>query len=416
MSGEAHVTLSRRGLLRAAVGGGAAIAAEQVTGAPSAAALNSRNTSKRSSAHIVPFYGVHQAGITTAPADYLVLAAFDIASTARGSMAVVLRAWTEAAARMSRGERASAFRGGLASPPSDTGEAIGAGPQRLTVTIGFGPELFGKLAMTHRRPVGLRPLPPMPGDQLDAAYSDGDLVVQACAGSQLVALHAVRQLARLGTPVVTMRWLQSGFAPAARPPAVASTPRNLLGFKDGTANPDPGSPRLADSLWIQAPDQPHWAHAGTYLAVRRIRMDLGRWDGDSLNDQQRSVGRVRDSGAPLSGGSEFTPPRFRARRNGALDIPETAHIRVARPQNGEGPMLRRGCSFDDGATPDGQLNAGQIFLAFVRDLQTQFVPALSRVTAGDRMTKRYTTHVGSAVFVIPPGARKGGYVGQTLFD
>jgi deferrochelatase/peroxidase EfeB len=402
--------LSRRGLLQAALGGGATVAAERLLDASPAEARAAGGSSE-----IVPFYGRHQAGITTTPPNCLALAAFDLATSSAAAVRLLLRSWTDAAVRMSEGKLASAAHPGLASPPPDSGEALGAGPQHLTITVGFGPQLFDKLGMPHRRPAGLQPLPAMPGDQLDPKFSDGDVVVQACADGELVATHAVRQLIRISAPLLVPRWLQTGFGIAARAPQVTKTPRNLFGFKDGTANPVPGGAALRQALWIQAPDQPRWAHGGTFLAVRRIRTDLTLWDSDSLGEQQRAFGRVKGTGAPLTGGTEYTAPNFSAKRNGKLVIPRHAHIRVARPHAGEAPMLRRGCNFDDGLTADGQLDAGQLFLAFARDLQSQFVPALTRVMAGDELTKRYTTHVGSAVFVVPPGAPKGGYLGQTLF-
>jgi deferrochelatase/peroxidase EfeB len=405
--------LSRRRLLQAALGGGAAATAGTLLPSIQADALAAATSGSRA----VPFYGRHQAGITTTPPNCLVLAALDLAtSSSRSTVRLLLQEWSLAAARMSEGKLASPMNGNLASPPADTGETLGVGPHHLTITFGFGPQLFEKLGMARRKPLGLKPLPAQPGDKLDPQYCDGDVVIQACADTELVALHAVRQLMRLASPLLTPRWLQTGFGTAARAPQVTKTPRNLLGFKDGTANPTPGSTALKTALWIQPPDQPKWAHRGTFLAVRRVLTDLSLWDSDTLDDQQRAFGRVKASGAPLSGGTEFTKPDFSERRFGKLVIPRTAHIRLARPQTGELPMLRRGCNFDDGLTADGQLNAGQLFLAFVRDLQQQFVPALTRVMSNDQMTKRYTTHVGSAVFVIPPGApTKDDYVGQTLF-
>jgi deferrochelatase/peroxidase EfeB len=403
--------ITRRGLLQAALGSGAVVATEQLfNGAPAQAEQLSGPATEA-----VPFHGRHQAGITTTPPTCLALAAFDLATSSVDAIRLLMRSWTDSAARMTEGKQASAAHPGPASPPPDSGETLGVGPQHLTITFGFGPQLFGKLGMPHRRPAGLQALPAMPGDQLDPNLSDGDVVVQACADSELVATHAIRQLIRSSAPLLVPRWLQTGFGIASRAPQVAKTPRNLFGFKDGTGNPAPNSAALRRALWIAAPDQPRWAHGGTFLAVRRIRTDLTLWDSDSLGAQQAAFGRVKDSGAPLTGGSEYTRPNFSARRNGRLVIPRHAHIRIARPHAGEAPMLRRGCNFDDGLTSDGQLDAGQIFLAFVRDLQSQFVPALSRVTSGDELTKKYTTHVGSAVFVVPPGAPKGGYVGQTLF-
>src|SRR6185436_8956816 len=98
----------------------------------------------------------------------------------------------------------------------DTGEALGLTPARLTLTFGFGPSLFdGRFGAAAHRPAALRPLPPLPGDELDPARSDGDLCVQACADDPQVAFHAVRNLARIGRGAVVMRWAQLGFGRAS---------------------------------------------------------------------------------------------------------------------------------------------------------------------------------------------------------
>ena len=48
------------------------------------------------------------------------------------------------------------------------------------------------------------------------------------------AFHAVRELARLSYGATQFRWVQAGFLPQA---PSDETPRNLMGFKDGTNNP-----------------------------------------------------------------------------------------------------------------------------------------------------------------------------------
>jgi deferrochelatase/peroxidase EfeB len=93
----------------------------------------------------------------------------------------------------------------------------------------------------------------------------------------------------------------------------------------------------------------------------------------------------------------------------------TAHVRLASPSINDGErILRRGYSFTDGVDESlGELEAGLFFICFQRDPRRQFVPIQRRLGSSDALNE-YIKHVGSAVFAVPPGARKGGYVGETL--
>ena len=308
--------------------------------------------------------------------------------------------------------------------PGDSGDADGMLAGRLTVTFGFGPRVFGLPGLGAHRPAGLRPLPRFAGDRLDARRSGGDLVVQACAEDAAIAFHAVRMLATLGAGTVRLRWTQRGFLPSRY--RGDQTPRNLMGMRDGTLNPRPGQPGFARAVWVAGADA-SWLHAGTYMVFRRIRMNLPRWDASSLSEQEATIGRHRESGAPLGGRDEHDSPNLRARRaNGQLVIPARSHIRLAHPSlNGGVAILRRGYSYDDGVTEIGPLSdtaphshtpgfdAGLAFVAFMRDPHAQFVRLQRRLAAEDRLGE-YITHVGSALFAVPPGAGRGGYVGETL--
>jgi deferrochelatase/peroxidase EfeB len=240
----------------------------------------------------IPFDGVHQAGIATAAQDRLHFAAFDVTSGRREDLRDVLRAWTEAARRMTAGELVGEVDV-PAAPPDDTGEAIGLPPARLTVTLGFGPSLFdGRYGLAARRPAPLADLPPLPGDELDPARSGGDLCVQACADDPQVVFHAVRNLARIGRGAVVMRWSQLGFGRTSTTSRAQATPRNLMGFKDGTNNIKlEDEDALAEHVWA---DGPAWLRGGTYLVARRIRMLIEVWDRASFDDQEATIGRVKD--------------------------------------------------------------------------------------------------------------------------
>jgi deferrochelatase/peroxidase EfeB len=365
----------------------------------------------------VPFYGEHQAGIATAAQDRLHFASFEVLSESRAELRKLMREWTVAAAEMTGGELIGDVNDVALAPPDDTGETVGLLPSNLTVTFGFGPNLFAKpgLGLAARRPAALREIPPLPADELNPTEGGGDICVQACSDDPQVAFHAIRNLARIGRGTVAMRWSQLGFGRTSSTTRKQDTPRNLMGFKDGTVNIKSEDTKAMDRfVWVGG-EGPGWMRGGTYMVTRRIRMLLEIWDRSSLEDQERTIGRDKYSGAPLGGIDEFEPLPLDAQTNGHQTIPADAHVRLASTQaNGGERVLRRGYSFTDGVDESlGELEAGLFFICFQRDPEKQFVAIQRRLGSLDALNE-YIKHVGSAVFAVPPGARKGGYVGETL--
>jgi deferrochelatase/peroxidase EfeB len=374
-----------------------------------------------------PFRGEHQSGISTPVQDRLHFAAFDVTTASRAQLIALLKAWTEAAERMTRGRPAGEIgptQGADNLPPDDTGEAIGLSPSGLTLTFGFGPSLFrdvhgrDRFGLADRRPQALEELPHFPGDLLDPARSQGDLCVQACADDPQVAVHAIRNLARIGFGTVAVRWSQLGFGKTSSTTQGDQTPRNLFGFKDGTANIKADERSDLDRhVWVEAGDDAGagWLTGGSYLVTRRINMTIEVWDRQSLGDQESFVGRTKGTGAPLSGGTERTAPDFSMPGHDGPVIPKDAHVRVVHPDFHHGArMLRRGYNFVDGTDQLGGLDAGLFFLAYVRDPRTHFIPIQNSMAKHDAMME-YLKVTGSALFAVPPGAKPGEYVGQSLF-
>jgi len=366
----------------------------------------------------VGFYGKHQAGIDTPAQDRLHFAAFDLLSEDPAELRELLREWTLAAAEATAGEMIGEVNDVALAPPDDTGETVGLLPSSLTVTFGFGPGLFEKpgLGLGGKRPAALKPLPPLPGDELDPAESGGDICVQACADDPQVAFHAIRNLARIGRGTVAMRWSQLGFGRTSTTSRSQDTPRNLMGMKDGTANikAEDGA-AMERFVWVGG-EGPAWMRGGSYMVTRRIRMLLEVWDRASLGDQERTIGRHKYSGAPLGGTDEFEPLPLDAQRDGHPLIPADSHVRLASARENAGArILRRGYSFTDGVDESlGELEAGLFFICFQRDPAKQFVPIQQRLGQIDALNE-YIKHVGSALFAVPPGAKPGGYVGEGLF-
>ncbi len=372
---------------------------------------------------IEPFYGTHQGGIATAAQERIQFAAFNVLTSKRAELQALLRSWTSAAALMTAGAPVGDPSGNPVAPPTDTGEAIGLGAARLTLTFGFGPSLFGnpgddRFGLGAQRPAALADLPAFAHDELDQSISHGDLCVQACAEDPQVAFHAIRELARIGRGTVAVRWSQLGFGRTSSTTAAQVTPRNLQGFLDGTNNVHgDDEPAMAQFIWVANEDDPAWMHGGTYLVARRIRMRIEVWDRSSLADQQATIGRSKLSGAPLGGVHERDTVDLTALGAGGKPvIPLDAHIRLAAPAtNGGIRILRRGYSFTDGIdSQTGQLDGGLFFVCFQRDPRTGFVPVQTRLAGSDALNE-YIVHVGSGLFAVPPGIAGGAYIGQTLF-
>jgi deferrochelatase/peroxidase EfeB len=309
-------------------------------------------------------YGAHQPGIATPLLDHVAFAAFDVAG---GELRDLLMEWSASAERLMRSH------------------------DRLTVTFGLGPALFDeRFGLRRARPVALEELPAFAGDALDPAWCGGDLCVQACADDAALAAAAVDALA--GGPVV-VRWRQDGFLTRGHNDNPRGRPRDPLGFKSGTSNPRRGRD-LDRHVWVGDRERT-WMRGGTFLVVRRIRIALDAWRALPLAEQERVIGRHRDSGAPLGARREFDPLPLAA-------LAPDAHVRLAAPESNDGiTMLRRSYSYD----------GGLLFLAYQRDPRRQFV-AVQRRLAGRDALSAYTEHVGSALFAIPPGAQRGGFIGE----
>ena len=293
----------------------------------------------------------------------------------------------------------------------DTGEAAGLEPASLSVTIGLGPGIFDeRFGLAAKKPRLLADIPVLPSDQLQKDLSGGDLSIQACADDPQVAYHAVRNLARMVRGVADTRWTVLGFGRASAGRG-QQTPRNLMGFKDGTRNVSIDGD-YDEHVWVT---DDGWMTGGTYQVVRKIAMKIETWDSDPVSDQQAIFGRTKTEGAPLSGAKESDTPDFSAKgKDGATTIEPTAHIALAAHENNGGvKILRRGYNYTDGLNAVGQLDAGLLFIAYMND-PDHFVTLQRKLGASDRLNE-YISHIGSGVFAVPPAPATGRYIGQELF-
>ena len=372
--------IARRTILKAGVGA-AAVAATSV--GLSAAKKNGSTDS------VEPFFGKHQSGIATKPQEHATWIAFNLKpETDSAGLGRLMRVWTTDAARLMEGQPALA----------DNEETLAQGESNLTITFGFGPKLAGDAAMIHQIPL-------LSIDQLKEEWSGGDLLIQICGNDLVKVHHAVRELVTDAKPFADAHWQQAGFLP--RVDLVAGqTPRNLMGQKDGTANYKPDSDEFNQTVWINSGA----AAGGTVMVIRRIAMKLDKWETLSPDLKSKSIGRDIKSGAPLSGGDEFTPADFEKKDHHGLVIPGDSHVRRARMENIK--IHRRGYNYRTESSSSQEVDEGLIFVSFQANLH-QFMQIQKRLESMDSLNT-WTTPIGSAVFLIPPGCENGGWIGQTL--
>ena len=347
----------------------------------------------------ISFYGKHQAGITTPMQKNIYFVVLDLRTTDKNELIQLFKDWTDYSQKLVNGELVKKDGSNALLPPSDTGETVGLNPYRLTLTFGVSASFLTKLGLEKKRPKLFRDLPAFPKEQLREQYTGGDIVIQACADDEQVAFHAVRNLIRKGRNKVTMKWSQSGFAAIGDR---METPRNLFGFKDGTANVTTEKD-FNKVVWADSQD---WMNNGSYMAVRRIIMHLETWDRTNLKEQENTFGRYKESGAPFGKQNEFDEVDLSL-------LPVDSHVRLAKEVNL--PILRRSYSYSDGIDPKtGQFDAGLLFIAFQKDPDS-FVKIQTNLGADDKMNE-YVTHIGSGLFACFGGVKEGGYIGQDLFE
>lgn len=347
----------------------------------------------------ISFYGKHQAGITTPMQKNIYFVVLDLRTTDKNELIQLFKDWTDYSQKLVNGELVKKDGSNALLPPSDTGETVGLNPYRLTLTFGVSASFLTKLGLERKRPKLFRDLPAFPKEQLREQYTGGDIVIQACADDEQVAFHAVRNLIRKGRNKVTMKWSQSGFAAIGDR---METPRNLFGFKDGTANVTTEKD-FDKVVWADSQD---WMNNGSYMAVRRIIMHLETWDRTNLQEQENTFGRYKESGAPFGKKNEFDEVDLSL-------LPVDSHVRLAKEV--DLPILRRSYSYSDGIDPKtGQFDAGLLFIAFQKD-PDRFVKIQTNLGADDKMNE-YVTHIGSGLFACFGGVKEGGYIGQDLFE
>nr|WP_320151474.1 iron uptake transporter deferrochelatase/peroxidase subunit [uncultured Tolumonas sp.] len=367
-----------------------------------------------------PFYGQYQRGITTPQQAAMMLVAFDILATNKADLTRLFKLLTERCVFLMQGGQPVQVDNKL--PPLDSG-IMGTQiyPDNLTITVSVGNSLFDdRFGLAGFKPKHLQQMTKFPNDSLDAKWCHGDLLLQICANSSETVLHALRDIIKHTPDLLSVRWRRDGFISAhAAATQGQETPINLLGFKDGTGNPDTHQQSLMNKiLWVNgAHREPAWATHGSYQAIRLIRFRVEFWDRTPLQEQEAIFGRHRDTGAPLGKRNEHDDPDYASDPEGKR-IPLDSHIRLANPRTPETEknlILRRGYSYSSGITGSGQLDMGLLFVCYQADLTEGFI-AVQKKLDGEPLEEYIKPFGGGYFFTLPGVPSASHYFAQTLLE
>lgn len=397
--------VSRRGFLAGAAGTvGVASAGMMLSGCDDEPSNSGPNNEPLTGASVT-FDGPHQAGIRTPTQASLNLAGFNLKDGVDGSgVARLMRLWTEDARELASGR----------NPLSSLEPEMVEWPANLTITCGFGERIFD-VANPNAKPEWLHDIPAVPREALRDEWGQTDLVLQICSDDPVMGAWALRHMTRAGMDYVDPAWLQQGFMNAYGSIPKGQTPRNLFGQVDGTVNPHTDK-EYAEQVFAD--------DGSSSLVVRRIAMDLDDWERLDRTSREVAVGRRLDDGAPLTGADEFDAPDMEALDEYGLPvIDKNSHMARAMPpaDDPEQRFLRRPYNYMLPPAPGELSDAGLIFIAYQKDPDVQFTPVLQRLMEADRLNE-WTTHIGSAVYWIPPGtaasadaaAGRDAYWGETV--
>jgi deferrochelatase/peroxidase EfeB len=397
--------LARRSFLQGTVAGLAGAAGASLLGSDPALADTASGTASTSA---IPFHGYHQAGIATPPQTIGAFVSFDVTASGRKELTDLFRTLTARARFLTAGGTPPKAPPGSA-PPDNGILGRDVVPDDLTVTVALGATLFdGRYGLGARKPVQLVTMKAFLHDDLDPALSQGDLLVQLCAGHRDTTVHALLDLLAHTGGAMRPRWRIDC---QRNPPRPVGIPRDWFGFKDGITNPDPtDTTQMDQQVWVQPHTaEPAWAAGGTYQALRIVHFNIEKWQKVPLAQQERIFGRRKASGAPIyavsENASDLLDPIYTNDPQGlftALD----SHIRLANPQTPEtastSAILRRSYDYDRTLDVRGGLDLGHAFCCFQRELNT-YITMQNRLE-GEALVP-YISPRGGGYFFALPGVR-----------
>lgn len=364
------------------------------------------------------FYGINQSGILTPQQSNIMLISFDVLAENKKDLKRLFILLTNRIDFLTKKRKIEDTN--IKMPPKDSG-ILGniIYPNNLTITVSVGYSLFDKnFNIKQFIPTKLKEMEHFPNDALDDKLCHGDLLLQICANSNDTVIHALRDIVKYTPDLLSIKWLKEGFiSNHAAFSKGKITPTNLLGFKDGTANPDSKNYKIMNRfIWVNSLNkEPIWCYGGSYQVIRIIKFRIEFWDRIPLQEQQRIFGREKYSGAPLGMFNEHDKPLYDNKTDNKL-IPSDSHIRLANPNNDNNhTILRRGYNYSQGITSSGQLNMGLLFICYQNDLEKGFLSIQNSLNK--EPLEEYIKPIGGGYFFVLPGViKKKNYLAQSLIE
>jgi putative iron-dependent peroxidase len=163
----------------------------------------------------------------------------------------------------------------------------------LTCVTGIGSDMWDRL-FDGSRPAELHPLPQIAGARHVAVSTPGDLLFHIRATRLDLCFELAQRLTEALEGHARVIDEVHGFR--------SFDERDLLGFVDGTENPEGGAARSAALIGDEDPD----FAGGSYVIVQKYLHDLKAWDALSVEAQERAIGRSKLSDIEMA--DDVKPP------------------------------------------------------------------------------------------------------------
>jgi porphyrinogen peroxidase len=164
---------------------------------------------------------------------------------------------------------------------------------RLTCVTGIGAALWDRL-FGRPQPAGLHPMPEIAGDRHVSVSTPGDLLFHIRAAHLDMCFELAQRLTEALAGHARVVDEVHGFR--------SFDERDLLGFVDGTENPEGGA---AQTSALIAEEDPAFA-GGSYVVVQKYVHDLAEWDALGVEAQENAIGRTKLSNLEMA--DEVKPP------------------------------------------------------------------------------------------------------------
>jgi putative iron-dependent peroxidase len=151
---------------------------------------------------------------------------------------------------------------------------------RLACVTAVGSAAWDRL-FDGPRPAELHPFRELTGARHQAVSTPGDLLFHVRANRMDLCFEFVAQVMYRLAGAVTVRDEVQGFR--------YFDERDLIGFVDGTENPDGKAAAAAALVGAQDPD----FAGGSYVIVQKYVHDMAAWNALTIEDQERVIGRSK---------------------------------------------------------------------------------------------------------------------------